>query len=112
MTDPNASSSAPAAAPEGAIPAATLVIMRPAPGGGPDEILMVKRSAAMVFAEGAVVFPGGRIDPDDHVVAARNGFAEYDVDGAAGFAALRETRGGTGLAGGRAPPAEKDRKEA
>src|SRR3546814_17537721 len=101
MTDPNASSSAPAAAPEGAIPAATLVIMRPAPGGGPDEILMVKRSAAMVFAAGAVVFPGGRIDPDDHVVAARHGFAEDDIDGAARLAALLETLEATGLAVGR-----------
>src|SRR3546814_18221928 len=106
MTDPNASSSAPAAAPEGAIPAATLVIMRPAPGGGPDEILMVKRSAAMVFAAGAVVFPGGRIDPDDHVVAARHGFAADDLDGAARVAALRETLEEQGLAVGWPPRAE------
>jgi 8-oxo-dGTP pyrophosphatase MutT (NUDIX family) len=108
MTAPNASSSAPAATPEGAIPAATLVIMRPAPGGGPDEIVMVKRSAAMVFAAGAVVFPGGRIDPDDHVVAARHGFAEDDIDGAARVAALRETLEETGLAVGWPTLAETD----
>src|SRR3546814_17487464 len=93
MTDPNASSSAPAAAPDGAIPAATLVIMRPAPGGGPDAILMVKRSAALVFAAGVVVFPGGRIDPADHVISAPPGFAA----GANNVQAGCETRaGGTG----------------
>ena len=55
--------------PDGAIPAATLVIMRPSDRGGPDEILMVKRSVTMAFAAGAVVFPGGRVDPDDYRVA-------------------------------------------
>lgn len=90
----------PSTLPEGAIPAATLVIMRPAERGGPDEILMVKRSATMAFAAGAVVFPGGRIDPDDHLVASRHGFAADDVEGAARVAALRETIEETGLAVG------------
>ncbi len=94
------SSAAPSALPDNAIPAATLVIMRPASGGRPDEILMVKRSATMAFAAGAVVFPGGRIDPDDHVVAERHGFAPDDVEGAARVAALRETLEETGLAVG------------
>lgn len=79
----------------GAIPAATLVIMRPAPGG--DELLLVKRSATMAFAAGAVVFPGGRIDPDDYVVAAMHGAAPDDVEAAARVAALRETIEETGL---------------
>ncbi len=86
--------------PDGAIPAATLVIMRPAEGGGPAEILMVKRAANMAFAAGAMVFPGGRIDPDDHLVAQRHGYAERDPDGAARVAALRETLEETGLAVG------------
>ncbi len=94
--------------PEGAIPAATLVIMRPAGDGGPDEILMVKRSTAMAFAAGAVVFPGGRIDPDDYVVASRHGFAADDVEGAARVAALRETLEETGLAVGWPALEEKD----
>lgn len=94
------SSASPSAVPDNAIPAATLVIMRPASGGGPDEILLVKRSTTMVFAAGAVVFPGGRIDPDDHVVAARHGFAPDNVEGAARVAALRETLEETGLAVG------------
>lgn len=84
----------------GAIPAATLVIMRPSPSGASDEILMVKRSTTMAFAAGAVVFPGGRIDPDDYDVAATHGFAADRADGAARVAALRETLEETGLAVG------------
>lgn len=86
--------------PEGAIPAATLVIMRPSEGGGPDEILMVKRSTTMAFAAGAVVFPGGRVDPDDYLVARQHAPALDEADGAARVAALRETLEETGLAVG------------
>ena len=97
--------------PAGAIPAATLVIMRPAADGGPDEILMVKRSQTMVFAAGALVFPGGRIDPDDYLVARQHGFAEGDPDGAARVAALRETLEETGLAVGWPTLNERDADE-
>jgi len=86
--------------PEGAIPAATLVIMRPSEGGGPDEILMVKRSTTMAFAAGAVVFPGGRVDPDDYLVARQHAPELEEADGAARVAALRETLEETGLAVG------------
>lgn len=86
--------------PEGAIPAATLVIMRPSDDGGPDEILMVKRSTNMAFAAGAVVFPGGRVDPDDYLVARQHAPALDEADGAARVAALRETLEETGLAVG------------
>ncbi len=86
--------------PEGAIPAATLVIMRPSDDGGADEILMVKRSTNMAFAAGAVVFPGGRIDPDDYLVARQHAPHLGEADGAARVAALRETLEETGLAVG------------
>lgn len=82
----------------GAIPAATLVIMRP--GAGDAELLLVKRATTMAFAAGAVVFPGGRIDPDDHVVAAMHGADADDIVAAARVAALRETIEETGLAVG------------
>ena len=94
--------------PDGAIPAATLVIMRPPDGGGPDEILMVKRATTMAFAAGAVVFPGGRVDPDDYLVAQRHGLGADEADGAARVAALRETLEETGLAVGWPSLAEKD----
>lgn len=44
--------------------ASTVIIVREAPGGG-VEILLMKRPAAMKFAAGAYVFPGGRVDPAD-----------------------------------------------
>jgi 8-oxo-dGTP pyrophosphatase MutT (NUDIX family) len=77
------------------IPAATLVLMRPAPAG-PPELLMIERTANMAFAAGALVFPGGRIDPDDHHLAARIGPGIEDA--AARIAAIRETIEETGIA--------------
>ncbi len=43
--------------------AATVMVLRPAPGG--VEVLMLRRPAAMAFAPGAYVFPGGSVDPGD-----------------------------------------------
>jgi 8-oxo-dGTP pyrophosphatase MutT (NUDIX family) len=79
-----------------AIPAATLILMRPAASGGPPEILMMERSANMVFAAGALVFPGGRIDPGDETAAAD--LAPHLADAAARIAAVRETIEETGIA--------------
>jgi 8-oxo-dGTP pyrophosphatase MutT (NUDIX family) len=77
------------------IPAATLILMRASASGGPPEILMLERAETMAFAAGALVFPGGRIDPDDHVAAtAFPGLA----DAAARIAAIRETIEETGVA--------------
>jgi 8-oxo-dGTP pyrophosphatase MutT (NUDIX family) len=72
-----------------AIPAATLVVMREAPAG-PPELLMVERPRTMAFAAGAMVFPGGRIDAEDWTDSG----ALID---AARAAAVRETREETGL---------------
>lgn len=77
-----------------AIPAATLIVMR-ASSDGPLELLMVQRSRAMAFAAGALVFPGGRVDPGDHVLAEALG-----DEGAARIAAIRETLEEAGLAVG------------
>ncbi|MBV9931317.1 MAG: NUDIX hydrolase [Alphaproteobacteria bacterium] len=78
------------------IPAATLILMRPSPAGGPPEILFLERAKTMAFAAGALVFPGGRIDPEDHEAAAL--LAPGIADGAARFAAIRETIEETGIA--------------
>jgi 8-oxo-dGTP pyrophosphatase MutT (NUDIX family) len=78
-----------------AIPAATLILMRPAAAGGPPEILMLERAETMAFAAGALVFPGGRIDPQDEAMAAR--FPAVP-DAAARIAAIRETIEETGVA--------------
>lgn len=53
----------------------------------------------MVFAGGAVVFPGGRVDPGDYELAAR--FPHLDAtDAAARIAAVRETIEEAGIAVG------------
>lgn len=76
-----------------AIPAATVIVMRAA-AGGPPELLMVERSRAMAFAGGALVFPGGRVDPGDHLLT------DSHEDAAARVAAIRETIEEAGLAVG------------
>ena len=81
------------------VPAATLVLMRER-FGGPPELLVTERTGHMAFAAGALVFPGGRIDPEDDEAASRHaGFA----DGAARIAAVRETIEETGIAPAIAP---------
>jgi 8-oxo-dGTP pyrophosphatase MutT (NUDIX family) len=83
-----------------AIPAATVVVFRER-GDGPPELLMVERAKAMAFAGGALVFPGGRIDPGDEALAAT--LADAPADAAARIAAIRETIEETGVALGLAP---------
>ncbi|MBM3572326.1 MAG: NUDIX hydrolase [Alphaproteobacteria bacterium] len=51
------------------LPSATLVLMRDGAAG--LEVLLVARNRAVDFASGASVFPGGKIDPVDHTLAAR-----------------------------------------
>jgi 8-oxo-dGTP pyrophosphatase MutT (NUDIX family) len=83
------------------IPAATLVIFRDRPGL-PPAILMVERAKAMAFAGGAMVFPGGRVDPADRALAALIGTGDDDT--AARIAAIRETIEEAGVAIGLDPP--------
>jgi 8-oxo-dGTP pyrophosphatase MutT (NUDIX family) len=84
------------------IPAATLVLVRDAPGRAPD-LLMVERAQGMAFAGGALVFPGGRIDAADDSGAGGLG------DGAARVAAIRETIEETAIPVGLRPsPSVKD----
>ena len=78
------------------IPAATLVLMREVSGRAP-ELLMTERTGRMAFAAGALVFPGGRVDPEDRAAAAR--FPDI-ADGADRIAAIRETIEETGIAPG------------
>jgi 8-oxo-dGTP pyrophosphatase MutT (NUDIX family) len=69
---------------DGAIPAATLILVRERLGG-PPELLMVERAGTMAFAAGAMVFPGGRIDNADRMLGETFGV------NAAAVAAIRET---------------------
>jgi 8-oxo-dGTP pyrophosphatase MutT (NUDIX family) len=72
-----------------AVPAATLVLFRDRVDAAP-EILMVERASKMAFAGGAVVFPGGKIDAEDHILAARHPNIDPDC-AAARIGAIRET---------------------
>ncbi|MEQ8411075.1 MAG: NUDIX domain-containing protein [Erythrobacter sp.] len=88
------------------IPAATIIIFRNAPAGGPPEVLMTVRSREMTFAGGMAVFPGGRVDPEDfelgEKVARDSGGAIASDEAAHQIAAVRETLEETGLALGLA----------
>lgn len=77
------------------IPAATLVTVRERPGR-PPELLMVERAQGMAFAGGALVFPGGRIDPSDRLAGGTD-------EAAARVAAIRETVEETAIPAGLSP---------
>lgn len=72
-------------------PAATIILLREAEQSGPPEMLMVQRDRSMAFAAGAWVWPGGRVDPEDHDAASGNEFE------AAKIAAIREAREEVGM---------------
>lgn len=78
-------------------PAASLIVLRDRPAG-PPELLIVQRGESLVFAGGAFVFPGGRVDEEDAALAARLCPQLEAEDGAARFAAIRETIEETGVA--------------
>lgn len=53
-----------------ALPAATVVIVRPhAEGDSPFDVVMLRRTSTMQFAAHMAVFPGGKVDPVDHAFA-------------------------------------------
>lgn len=86
----------PADAPK-VVPAATVVIFRNPRTGTAPELLMVQRATEMRFAGGAAVFPGGRVDPADRVLAGMLMPAEPPERAAAKIAGIRETLEETGL---------------
>ncbi len=84
-------------------PAASLILMRDR-RVGPPELLVVQRGDILVFAAGAYVFPGGRVDPEDLMMAERLCPHLAPEDGAARIAAVRETLEETAIAVGLSPP--------
>ena len=77
-----------------ATPAATVVLLREAGAG--FELLLVERARGMGFAGGALVFPGGKVEPGDGVIAADPALADGfvglpEVDAAGRVASARET---------------------
>lgn len=88
------------------IPAASLIIMRKVQSG-PPELLLLERTQSMAFAAGAVVFPGGRVDPEDEILAAQIG-VPFD-DAARRIAAIRETIEEAGIAVAVVPEPRRER---
>ena len=88
---------------DGAIPAATLVVMRERARAAP-ELLMVERTARMAFAGGAMVFPGGRIDAEDRDLAT----GATGDDAPFRIAAIRETLEESGIPVGLLPMPSPD----
>lgn len=76
-------------APVTPIPSATVILLRDAEKG--LETLLLRRNSKIAFHGGAWVFPGGRIDPEDHPAGKEDLFA------AARQAAVREAREEAGL---------------
>jgi 8-oxo-dGTP pyrophosphatase MutT (NUDIX family) len=75
-------------------PAATILLLRDGADG--IEVFMVVRHHAVDFAAGALVFPGGRVEESDHVIAAqapvkRGGSRAKDPTLPFRIAAIRET---------------------
>ena len=83
------------------IPAATIILLRDQPSG-PPLILMAERAQHLAFAGGALVFPGGRVDPADYALAHQLARDEDPEEFAHRIAAIRETLEETGLAVGLA----------
>jgi 8-oxo-dGTP pyrophosphatase MutT (NUDIX family) len=84
-------------APVPARPAATVIILRDAPGG--IEVFMVERLREIEFASGALVFPGGKVDAEDSGAAWAELAAQAPPapDGSFFVAAGRETFEEAGL---------------
>ncbi len=78
-------------------PAASVLVLRDGPAG--LEVFMVLRSPALAFSSGALVFPGGKIDPEDgdaRLAARASGPLEQPA-GARRIAAIRELFEETGI---------------
>lgn len=93
--------------------AATVIVMREVEAG-PPELLMLERASSMAFAGGALVFPGGRVEPGDWVMAdALLGNYPGDREQLAQcIAAIRETIEEVGIAVGIDPLPAPDALEA
>jgi len=87
--------------PEGARPAATLILLRDlADRSQAAQLLMVQRATTMSFAAGATVFPGGAVDDADRALAEHIAHGLAPQDAAARIAAIRETIEEAGIAVG------------
>ncbi|HCH65755.1 MAG: hypothetical protein CL927_10765 [Deltaproteobacteria bacterium] len=84
-------SEAPATTPTALRQAATIIVLRPEAHGTGAEVLLLQRSRKVGFFPRAWVFPGGRLDPEDHTLASEGTVPGLDAaDRAFAVAAIRE----------------------
>ena len=100
MTEPTA----PSAKPVEPKPAATIMLLRDGAGG--LEVLLLEKAPGKHFASGALVFPGGRVEPQDvafdgAIGEERNPLSTFKI------AAVRETYEECGIMLGRRPGAKR-----
>jgi len=91
--------------------AATIIVLRPADSGAP-EVLLLKRSRKVGFFPRAWVFPGGRLDDEDHTLASSGTVPGLDhADHPFAVAAIRECfeESGLWLGTGTPGPGLRDR---
>jgi len=87
-------------------PAATVVVLRPGEARGPAEVLLLKRSRKVGFFPRAWVFPGGRLDAEDHTLGADGTVPGLSADHRSfAVAAIRECFEECGLWLGSGTPA-------
>lgn len=86
-------------------PAATVLLLRDTPSG--IEVWLMERNRAVGFMGAAWVFPGGRVDPDDHDLPVRGG-AMDDIPRVFRAAAARELEEEAGVRLGDADGYELD----
>ena len=89
-----------------------MVVLRPGPGSGPAEILLLQRSRKVGFFPRAWVFPGGRLDPEDHTLSSEGAVPGLASEHRAfAVAAIRECFGECGLwlGSGTPSPGLRDR---
>jgi 8-oxo-dGTP pyrophosphatase MutT (NUDIX family) len=99
--------------PKAPVAAATVIVVRDTPGG--LELFCVQRNPKSAFLGGAIVFPGGKLDPADRTVVERghavgeavrsNLLGEPDEERVIAVAAARETLEEAGIVPTDAAPA-------
>ncbi|RMX00656.1 NUDIX hydrolase [Allofranklinella schreckenbergeri] len=76
---------APSCAPDAPLPSASIIVMREAPhanahgdayGASGIEVLLMERASQARNFGGALVFPGGKVEPGDDAIALQSGFTE------------------------------------
>ena len=88
--------------------AATIIVLRQSADGSSAEVLLLQRSRKVGFFPRAWVFPGGRLDPEDHTLASTGSVpGQHPTDRPFAVAAIRECFEESGIWLGQGTPSEQ-----